>query len=212
MVVARQEEEEWQEVLAQQDTCQQPAAPLQTPAEAPGNPGDGPANSLAPGTASNAQAATSAANAGRDSRVEGEQAEMTDALVPAGIEQAEVAAVRPQDADVGSQRSVLCLLQAGLHASALRYAHSCFNAFSIADANLSGLQHWVLSVSARYTISPGKHTAIAPVILLVILSPAVVLAGAVCPPCLVMSVTLVSSRHCRRLTSAAAHCSRGQGC
>ena len=88
-----QEEEEWQEVLAQQDTWQQAAAPLQTPAEAPGNIGDSPAN--APGPTSIAQAASSAANAGKDSRGEGEQTELTDALVPAGIEQAGAAAVSP---------------------------------------------------------------------------------------------------------------------
>lgn len=80
-------------MLAQQDTWQQAAAPLQTPAEAPGNIGDSPAN--APGPTSIAQAASSAANAGKDSRGEGEQTELTDALVPAGIDQAGAAAVSP---------------------------------------------------------------------------------------------------------------------
>ncbi len=93
--VCTQEEEEWQEVLAQQDTWQQAAEPSSPQGRA--QPGNLPADA-ALATGEEAAAFVSAGNAqGGASAPEADdhavQADLADALVPAGADQSAAALV-----------------------------------------------------------------------------------------------------------------------
>lgn len=85
-VGADQEEEEWQEVLAQQDSFQQAAEPVTHAAQATGKPGNSPSGAQAPGARVAAQEQVSSDAVGRDSEGEAMQA---DELMPAAKDQTE---------------------------------------------------------------------------------------------------------------------------
>ena len=81
-MLVSQEEEEWQEVLAQQDSFQ----PVRNEAQATGKAGNRPSGVQAPGGLDAAQAQVSSDAVGRDSEGEAMQA---DALMPAAKDQPE---------------------------------------------------------------------------------------------------------------------------
>ena len=86
----QQEEEEWKEVLAQQDSFQQAAEPVGDATQTIGNPGNSPIVAHGPGALTAAQAPAAADAAGRDSLGESMHA---GALMPGAKDQDEAMAV-----------------------------------------------------------------------------------------------------------------------
>ena len=86
-ILVQQEEEEWQEVLAQQDSFQQAAEPVSHAAQATGKAGNNPSSVQAPAALQAAQAQVSSDAVGRDSEGEAMQA---DAPMPATKDQPEI--------------------------------------------------------------------------------------------------------------------------
>ena len=86
-MLIQQEEEEWQEVMAQHDSFQQAAEPVKQTAQVTGKPGNSPNADHGPGALNAAQAAFPSDAASRDS--EGESMQV-NAVMPAAKNQPKV--------------------------------------------------------------------------------------------------------------------------